>query len=93
MCGNSHLIKCAPLYSTLSDAPGAPQGFLYARQRRNRGNVVIGLALAGFCGAVYAYSMWAVKQEDFSDVDERALQLRQAEERRLQKEQEGMSKQ
>ncbi|CAG8601859.1 6304_t:CDS:2 [Paraglomus occultum] len=31
-------------------------------------NALTGIGLLGFVGAVYAYSMYAVKQDDFSDV-------------------------
>jgi cytochrome c oxidase assembly factor 3 len=57
------------------------------RQRRNRGNVLIGLGLGAFVLGVYSYSIWAVKQEDMSDVDERALIQRQLEEKKLQQQQ------
>lgn len=69
---------------SLIDSTFAPQGYLYMRQRRNRGNVMIGLALGAFVFSVYSYSIWAVKQEDMSDVDERALIARQLEEKKLQ---------
>lgn len=70
-----------------ADAYSAPQGFLYMRQRRNRGNVLIGAGLGAFVLSVYWYSMWAVKQEDVSDIDERALIQRQLEEKKLQQQQ------
>ncbi|CAG8450853.1 13532_t:CDS:2 [Ambispora gerdemannii] len=31
-------------------------------------NAVTGIFLLGFVGAVYSYSMFAIKQDDFSDV-------------------------
>lgn len=38
-------------------------------------NALTGLVLAGFATAVWAYSIRAVKQDDFSDVDEEAREM------------------
>jgi len=38
-------------------------------------NALTGLVLAGFTTAVWAYSIRAVKQDDFSDVDEEAREM------------------
>eukprot|EP00040_Diaphanoeca_grandis_P034901 m.218074 g.218074 ORF g.218074 m.218074 type:complete len:83 (+) comp33251_c1_seq1:136-384(+) len=40
-----------------------------ATKSRSLRNNLIGFTLLSFVGAVYAYSMVAVKQEDFSDVE------------------------
>lgn len=39
-----------------------------ARAPYRLGNLAIGVVLAGFVGGVYAYSIFAVKQDDFSDI-------------------------
>lgn len=41
-------------------------------------NALTGLVLAGFTTAVWAYSIRAVKQDDFSDVDDEARELMRA---------------
>eukprot|EP01134_Creolimax_fragrantissima_P004215 CFRG4215T1 len=63
------------------DGQTAPWYYVAQRGQYNRGNVAIGFGLGIFCFSVYTYSMWAIKQEDFSDVDERAeFEQRQREE-------------
>ena len=39
-----------------------------ARAPYRLGNLAIGLTLVSFVGGVYAYSIFAVKQDDFSDI-------------------------
>lgn len=50
-------------------------GLKRARQPFFLRNALTGLVLAGFAGGVWAYSIGAVKQEDFSDIDEEARAL------------------
>ncbi|KAI0340804.1 hypothetical protein BDW22DRAFT_351413 [Trametopsis cervina] len=53
-------------------------GLKRARQPFFLRNVLTGAILAGFAVGVWAYSIGAVKQEDFSDIDEEAKALRQS---------------
>jgi len=48
-------------------APPQPSPVELVRPFRNR-NMAVGAALFAFTAAVYAYSMVAVKQEDFSNI-------------------------
>ena len=41
-------------------------------------NAITGLVLTGFAAGVWAYSISAVKQDDFSDIDEEAKALARA---------------
>lgn len=50
-------------------------GLLRAREPFRVKNAITGLILAGFGVGVWAYSIRAVKQEDFSDVDEEAREM------------------
>lgn len=50
-------------------------GLLRARAPFRMQNAITGLVLAGFATAVWAYSIRAVKQDDFSDVDEEAREM------------------
>lgn len=50
-------------------------GLLRARAPFRLQNALTGLVLAGFATAVWAYSIRAVKQDDFSDVDEEAREM------------------
>lgn len=50
-------------------------GLLRARQPFRIKNAVTGLVLASFGVGIWAYSIRAVKQEDFSDVDEEAKEM------------------
>lgn len=50
-------------------------GLKRAREPFKFRNTLTGLALAGFTVAVWAYSIRAVKQDDFGDVDEEARAL------------------
>ncbi|KAL4076267.1 hypothetical protein V8B97DRAFT_36810 [Scleroderma yunnanense] len=50
-------------------------GLLRAREPFRVKNAITGLILAGFGVGVWAYSIRAVKQEDFSDVDEEAKEM------------------
>ncbi|KAG6335952.1 hypothetical protein ID866_3141 [Astraeus odoratus] len=50
-------------------------GLLRAREPFRVKNAITGLILAAFGVGVWAYSIRAVKQEDFSDVDEEAREL------------------
>ncbi|KAG9317706.1 yeats family-domain-containing protein [Chiua virens] len=53
-------------------------GLLRAREPFRFQNALTGLVLAGFATAVWAYSIRAVKQDDFSDVDEEAREMMMA---------------
>lgn len=53
-------------------------GLKRARQPFFLRNLLTGVVLAFFAGGVWAYSIGAVKQEDFSDIDEEAKALRQS---------------
>ncbi|KAI0700621.1 hypothetical protein BC835DRAFT_1266066 [Cytidiella melzeri] len=53
-------------------------GLKRARQPFLLRNVLTGLVLASFTVGVWAYSIGAVKQEDFTDIDEEAKALRQS---------------
>ncbi|KAF8138748.1 hypothetical protein EV363DRAFT_1394180 [Boletus edulis] len=50
-------------------------GLLRARAPFRIQNAITGLVLAGFATAVWAYSIRAVKQDDFSDVDDEAREM------------------
>lgn len=50
-------------------------GLLRARAPFRLQNAITGLVLAGFATAVWAYSIRAVKQDDFSDVDDEAREM------------------
>lgn len=50
-------------------------GLLRARAPFRVQNAITGLVLAGFATAVWAYSIRAVKQDDFSDVDDEAREM------------------
>ncbi|KAF8558731.1 hypothetical protein OG21DRAFT_1503687 [Imleria badia] len=50
-------------------------GLLRARAPFRLQNALTGLVLAGFATAVWAYSIRAVKQDDFSDVDDEAREM------------------
>ncbi|KAH0840166.1 hypothetical protein J3R83DRAFT_1149 [Lanmaoa asiatica] len=50
-------------------------GLLRARAPFRLQNAITGLVLAGFATAVWTYSIRAVKQDDFSDVDEEAREM------------------
>ncbi|TBU33077.1 hypothetical protein BD311DRAFT_713051 [Dichomitus squalens] len=50
-------------------------GLKRAREPFRLRNAITGLALAGFAVGVWAYSISAVKQDDFGDVDEEARAL------------------
>ncbi|KAI6135129.1 hypothetical protein EDD17DRAFT_1756712 [Pisolithus thermaeus] len=50
-------------------------GLLRAREPFRVKNAITGLILAGLGAGVWAYSIRAVKQEDFSDVDEEAREM------------------
>ena len=50
-------------------------GLKRAREPFRLRNALTGLALAGFAVGVWAYSIGAVKQDDFGDVDEEARAL------------------
>src|ERR1700761_5977812 len=50
-------------------------GLLRARQEYRVPNALTGLTLALFIGAVWAYSIRAVKQENFDDIDQEARQM------------------
>lgn len=50
-------------------------GLLRARAPFRIQNALTGVVLAGFATAVWAYSIRAVKQDDFSDVDEEAREM------------------
>ncbi|KAN0097211.1 hypothetical protein V8E55_001657 [Tylopilus felleus] len=50
-------------------------GLLRARAPFRIQNALTGLVLAGFATAVWAYSIRAVKQDDFSDVDDEAREM------------------
>lgn len=52
-------------------------GLLRARAPFRIQNAITGLVLAGFATAVWAYSIRAVKQDDFSDVDDEAREMLQ----------------
>ena len=51
------------------------RGLLRARAPFRAQNAITGLVLAGFTTAVWAYSIRAVKQDDFSDVDDEAREM------------------
>ncbi|TCD67269.1 hypothetical protein EIP91_000346 [Steccherinum ochraceum] len=55
-------------------SPGLQRARLPFRAR----NAITGLTLAGFVTGVWAYSISAVKQDDFSDIDEEARALAKA---------------
>jgi len=50
-------------------------GLLRARQEYRVPNALTGFTLALFIGAVWAYSIRAVKQENFDDIDQQARQM------------------
>ncbi|KAI5982668.1 hypothetical protein EDD15DRAFT_2266797 [Pisolithus albus] len=50
-------------------------GLLRAREPFRVKNAITGVILAGLGIGVWAYSIRAVKQEDFSDVDEEAREM------------------
>ncbi|KAG8218896.1 hypothetical protein J3R82DRAFT_4576 [Butyriboletus roseoflavus] len=50
-------------------------GLLRARAPFRLQNALTGVVLAGFATAVWAYSIRAVKQDDFSDVDDEAREM------------------
>ncbi|KIO12490.1 hypothetical protein M404DRAFT_993474 [Pisolithus tinctorius Marx 270] len=50
-------------------------GLLRAREPFRVKNAITGLILGGLGVSVWAYSIRAVKQEDFSDVDEEAREM------------------
>lgn len=53
-------------------------GLLRARAPYRWKNAISGLILGAFCVGIYAYSISAVKQDVFDDVDEEARQLRES---------------
>jgi len=48
------------------------QGLLRAREPYRAKNAITGLAISSFAVGVWLYSMRAVKQDNFDDVDEEA---------------------
>ncbi|KAL1923450.1 uncharacterized protein VTP21DRAFT_8430 [Calcarisporiella thermophila] len=63
------MFSTKPAWSTVSRrAYEVPEVLKRARRPYRTRNVITGLALLGFCTAVYSYSFLAVKQDDFSDV-------------------------
>ncbi|KAG6378965.1 hypothetical protein JVT61DRAFT_13252 [Boletus reticuloceps] len=58
-------------------------GLLRARAPFRIQNAITGLVLAGFATAVWAYSIRAVKQDDFSDVDDEAREMMKGGARRM----------
>lgn len=53
-------------------APQMSQGLLRAREPYRVKNAITGLAISSFAVGVWLYSMRAVKQDNFDDVDEEA---------------------
>jgi len=64
---------CAPLLTRPTQVMSP--GLLRARAPFRLQNALTGLVLAGFATAVWAYSIRAVKQDDFSDVDDEAREM------------------
>ena len=54
--------------TSTSSSSSVPRGARFVKQRSRR-NVAMFLGLFGFIGAVYAYVIAKVGQEEFSDVD------------------------
>jgi len=57
-------------------------GLLRARAPYRFKNAITGITIFGFCVGVWAYSISAVKQENFDDIDEEAKALVAASQRR-----------
>lgn len=51
------------------------RGLRRAREAYLLGNTITGIALLAFIAGVYTYSMRAVKQETFDDIDEQVLAM------------------
>ena len=59
-------------YSSSTVIPQMSQGLLRAREPYRVKNAITGLAISSFAVGVWLYSMRAVKQDNFDDVDEEA---------------------
>jgi cytochrome c oxidase assembly factor 3 len=70
----SGYVRLSPLrvYHSSWKAPQMSQGLLRARAPYRVKNAITGLTISSFAVGVWLYSMSAVKQDNFDDVDEEA---------------------